>query len=93
MPWCPICNAEMRETHRTIASEHVIGERVEECPNGHYAQEYAYGTYRWFVGKELFYQGQQDDLFRAIARARFWWKVTVPIRALRRWMKGVMARR
>lgn len=81
---CPICDAPLK----TVEKDELMGwglmYSTDDCPNGHYREEYAYGATRCFVGRWEFREGSRWEGL-AIRWYRFWRKVGTPIRWVCNW--------
>lgn len=49
---CPVCGLNMG--HVIDRMDHILLEEHEECPTGHYSEDYVTGNYQIFVAGELF---------------------------------------
>ena len=50
---CPICNVELKREFDYLDGR-ILLEQNEECPTGHYVNDYAHGCYSVLIGDKLF---------------------------------------
>lgn len=63
---CPICGTPLVANYRDYM-DYLLMELDQECPNRHYAYNYAHGNSRIYVGEEEFFEHYTDSPERAKA--------------------------